>query len=152
GPDLRLLTLGTGEETVVEAQPWPDSPPAFSSDGARLAFTSRAEERLRVVVYTFATGATEVLSDGAADAYDPRFDPGGRWLSFAEAFGDGTAAVRRVVARDLALGGQVEVHRDTDLAQPTAQVAVHQWTGDGRLAVAEDSATWSVYGREAGTF
>src|SRR6185436_746575 len=57
GPDLRLLTLGTGEETVVEAQPWPDSPPAFSSDGARLAFTSRAEERLRVVVYTFATGA-----------------------------------------------------------------------------------------------
>ncbi len=147
--ELRLDVPGTGESLIVDAQPWPDAPPAWSPDGDRLAWTTTATGGRHLRLFDVRRGepAGEV-GEAGADVVDPRFSPDGSWLSYVRvrlaAEGE---TLRSVVARRLESG------LVTTVSGPRVSQAWpedHEWR-QGSLSLRDGLAleTWSP---EAGRF
>jgi Tol biopolymer transport system component len=78
GAEFRLLTVANGRSTTVNG-----SAPAFSTDGATLAYVVRSGDENRLVTATVAepTGVT-VLRSGAERIDAPAFSPDGQRIAF----------------------------------------------------------------------
>jgi tricorn protease len=81
--NLWVLDLGTGTNTLVDTGTFMDDvpEPAWSPDGRWLAYARQLESAYRAVfLYCLATRTRHRLTDGLADARDPVFDKGGKYL------------------------------------------------------------------------
>jgi dipeptidyl aminopeptidase/acylaminoacyl peptidase len=103
---LFLISVGGGEPVQLTDGDWDESDPAWSPDGAQLAFvSSRAEDRWRMPapdVYTLAiqagrAGAQRQLTDGSLGCGSPAWSPGGESIAFLGAL-------------KLRSGGQLDVY------------------------------------------
>lgn len=147
--ELHVVVLGTGESTVLDAQPWPNAPPAWSPDGDRVAWTTAGTPALSVRVHDVRRGepAGDVREDGA-DVIDPRFSPDGDWLSYVrvQASAEGET-LRSVVARHpgSALATTVSGPRVSQLWPED-----HEWR-QGSLAL-RDGLALDLWAPEAGRF
>ena len=141
--ELRLDAPERGESLIVDSQPWPDAPPAWSPDGERLAWTTAAASGRRVRLFDVRRGepAGEV-GEAGADVFDARFSPDGAWLSYVRVrFAAGGEPLRSVLARRL------ESAFVTTVSGPRASPAWpedHEWR-QGGLCLRDGLAleTWS---------
>ena len=74
GSEARQLTAMNGPTT---------GSPAWSPDGAWLAFDSRPKERGQIFVIPTAGGAAKALTDAAANAVLPSYSRDGKWIYFS---------------------------------------------------------------------
>ena len=147
--ELRVVALDSGETQVLDAQPWPDAPPAWSPDGTRLAWTSASAAFLRVRLHDVAHDepAGEV-TEPQADAANARFSPDGDWLSYVRIRRPSDGAIlRTLVARQLASGFSNPVGAPRESSSWPED---HEWRG-GRLGLA-DSAQFEFFAPEPGRF
>lgn len=147
--ELRVLALDSGERRVLDAQPWPQAPPAWSPDGTLLAWTSAAEEALRVRLHDVVRDEPAgQLTEPQADAVDARFSPTGGWLSYVrvDRLATGSSS-RSVVARQLDAGLTVTVAgpRESD-----SWPLEHEWRGT-RLGL-HDGAQVELFAAQPGRF
>ncbi|HEY7293575.1 MAG TPA: S9 family peptidase, partial [Dehalococcoidia bacterium] len=83
--DNALWTLNEGglERTRIYAHPAGVSEPAWSPDGATIAFRSRERGWDQIWTVPFAGGAAHRLSEAAADNGPPQWSPGARTLAYS---------------------------------------------------------------------
>jgi tricorn protease len=82
-----ILDLASGELSHVDtdryAHPQRTMNPVWSPDSRWIAYSRRLDNQLRAIfVHDTKTGATSQLTDGMADAIDPIWDAGGKYLYF----------------------------------------------------------------------
>jgi subtilase family serine protease/flagellar hook assembly protein FlgD len=99
--ELRVIETATGQSTLLDARPWPDAPPDWSSDGSRLAWTTATTDPPSVRLHDVSEGspAGEIREGGLA-VRDARFSPDGEWLSYVRDPGS-PESLRSVVVRHL---------------------------------------------------
>jgi tricorn protease len=84
---LWVMDVATGKQTHVDTDPYmmPDRSldPRFSPDGRWIAYARRLPSMFRAIfVYNVETGAKHQITDGLADATNPAWDAGGKYLWF----------------------------------------------------------------------
>jgi subtilase family serine protease len=147
--ELHVLDLDTSRTQVLDFEPWPDAPPSWSADGHRLAWTTAAEQPLRVRVQDVEQEqAPTDVTDAGSDVVDPRFSPDGDWLSFVRLthLDDGTTlwsvhAIHQVQSVRVTVSGPQEEDGPPD---------THEWLG-ARLAI-RMADELDLYAPEAGRF
>lgn len=146
--ELQVMELATGRVSVLDPTPWPSTPPSFSRDSRRLAWTSAEGEGLRVRVQELDSGSTSELKEPVNDVLDPRFSDDGEWLSTVRLIHvDAETTLRAVRATHQGTGLTVTIAEPELGAGPPDS---HEWTG-GTLVV-RDAERLKRYLPEGGWF
>lgn len=128
--ELRVTEVDSGRSTTLASNPadMGPQPPSWSSDGKRLAFSARDDNRPHGWVVSLAGGTPRNLTkpSGARAAHWPQLSPDGRKLLWV--------ADRRerlpVVVTDVETGESVELTKEQNTANESAR-----WSPDGRSIV-----------------
>ncbi len=140
--ELRLVDVASGAQTLVSAEAWTEAPPAWSHDGAQLAYTRYVGGVERVSLYSLASASSSDVTDGSPAAWDARFDLEGTWLTFLRESGPGPLGLRaELVARRAGGEQRVAASIDTDWRGP---LSVHAWTQGGYLHAARYQASREI--------
>lgn len=99
--DIYAVDPTTGVERRLTTDPRPDSYPAWSPDGSRIAFDSRRGDGNRNLWVLEADGSYTALTDDARDDAYATWSPDGRQVAWAA----GTAGAREIWVMDARLGG-----------------------------------------------
>jgi hypothetical protein len=91
--ELWVLNLVDGSETALGVS---GRAPAWSPDGARLAFISDRANGWEIYVYDFASGGTRQLTDCAANCRFPAWSPDGRFVAYHATTGPTTAEAESI--------------------------------------------------------
>lgn len=91
--ELWLLNLADGSETALGVS---GRAPAWSPDGARLAFMSDRNGGWEIYVYDFASGSTRQLTECAVNCRFPAWSPDGRAVAYHATTGATTAEAESI--------------------------------------------------------
>jgi subtilase family serine protease len=133
--EVRVLDLAAEAQVLLEEQAW-EGAPSWSPDGARLAVTSNSTAHLRVLSRSIPGGQVNDLTDGAADAFDPRYDQTGHWLSYSETTVDPVGRpAHGLVALRLDTGVRLPVSPVPSGGPPSPAQPLHEWVAGPSLAL-----------------
>ncbi|MBA4136587.1 MAG: hypothetical protein C0518_04645 [Opitutus sp.] len=116
---MRALLLLLVVTTTSAAAEYDDQLPAWSPDGARIAFQSNRSGRHQIHVLRLADGSTPQVTGGDAPATGPAWSPDGQWLLFDRP-ADGSQEIFR---HELASGTTTQLTREPRAFDAVAAVS-----------------------------